>query len=67
MNTNALIAKFWVEDLHEKIFSILNTATTDSAKLHQLGEQFRPRLDYIKADILIKSTKYKLKGHNNHG
>lgn len=59
MTTNALIAKFWVEDLREKIFSILNTATTDSEKLSQLGEKFRPRLDYVKADILIKSTKHK--------
>lgn len=62
MNTNALIAKFWIQDLREKIFSILNTTNTDLEKLRQLGGQFRPRLDYVKADLLIKSTKQKFKG-----
>ena len=52
-----LIWKFRVEDIEDDIYSILGNSITDKEKMCCLGEYFAPRLDYIKANLLINLYK----------
>ena len=57
------LEKFLIEDLFAEIYSILaNPIIPTEKKLTILGEKYRPRLDYIKADILIKTYERKTNG-----
>jgi len=57
------LEKHLADDLFSEVCSILfNTNISTKNKLKLLAENYSPRLNYIKADILIK--KYK-KGKNN--
>lgn len=54
MTLNQLIERYWIEDLKKTILNLLKSERTEKEKLIIIGSYFRPRLDYIKADILIK-------------
>ena len=48
-----LIWKFRVESIRKDIYSILGSSLTTEEKMRHLGEDFSPRLDYIKANLLV--------------
>jgi hypothetical protein len=52
------LEKHLAEDLFSEVCSILaNTNISTKYKMKLLTEKYYPRLDYIKADILIKQYK----------
>jgi len=55
INIYRFLEKHLAEDLFSEVYSILsNTSISTKNKLRLLAENYSPRLDYIKADILIK-------------
>ena len=49
-----LIKKFLIEDIEKDIYSILGSSIPVKEKMFKLGENFGPRMDYVKADLFIR-------------